>query len=226
MNPAIFLHVHSSASSYLRRHWPYFKASGVDLFGVTRLNTRLTFPEPIPTRAIGDEHYILGDNQPRRIIDTFRWFNEDARFKNHTHAWIMQADSLILGKLPEIEADIAGLLNGGPCKGFKASCFYHPPWIVSHKGAAEFIECGEKLLAEGECEHGIPDYFFALVCETMGVKVQTLEGALSVNSTTLMTEHVEHNIAAIKAGAWYVHGVKTQAELDWVLKHRPKTTKP
>lgn len=223
MKASIFIMSHSGATEYTARHWPFFKRCGHDLFGVTRIDTTCIWPEPILTKAIGKEGYIVGDDQCRRMVETFRWFNEDPRFSNYTHAWLMQGDVVLLGPIPNLEYDIAAHLAGGVQPGFISNRFYHPPWVVSRKIVSKFVKMGTELLDAGKSEQGIPDYFFALLCDTMGTKVYNIPGIVSYNSGDLMHPTVMGKVeAGIKAGAWYVHSAKTQAELEWILSCKPK----
>lgn len=221
MKAALFIMSHSGATEYTARHWPFFKRSGAILFGISRVDTTCVWPEPIPTKAIGKEGYVVGDDQCRRMIDTVRWFVEDEQFSAFTHAWLMQGDAVLLGPLPIIEHDIAAHLAGGPQPGFTANRFYHPPWVVSRRLANKFVSTGDALLTAGRSERGIPDYFFTLVADTMEATVYNIPGIVSVNSGDLVNRKPFCKLG-IKAGAWYFHGAKTQADLDWALSCQPR----
>lgn len=215
MKPALFIHAHSGSWPYLSRHWPFFRACGADLFGVSRLNTHCRWPEPIPVRAIGDEAYIDGDNQCRRIVDTYRWFVDDPRFADYSHAWIVQGDVILLGHLPTLCCDAAGHPAGNQ-SGYSVTTFYHPPWVVSRDLAPRFVACGDLLLLKGINENGIPDFFFPTVCKHLGVAIHTIPGIFSVNSGDFFGRADEAD-AMIQRGGWYLHGIKTIEEFEWVL---------
>jgi hypothetical protein len=223
MKTALIIQSYAGANATVARHWPYYKRSGFELFGVGRTNTRCEWPEPIPTKDIGEDSYINGDNLPRRLVDTFRWFIEDPIFKDFTHAMVIEYDTIFLRPPPDDTEIVLAAHRAGPnIPPMKSDGFWHNPWWLSKMAAMLFMTEGKLLLDRGENEMGHPDFFFGLVWQFVTKKFiefkpSHLEGTYSRNSLDIPADRIQAR-DLIRAGAvWAVHGVKTQAQLEEIL---------
>jgi hypothetical protein len=219
MKTALIIQSYAGANATVARHWPFYKRSGFELFGVGRTNTRCEWPEPIPTKDIGEDSYINGDNLPRRLVECFKWYDQDPIFKDFHTAMVIEYDTIFL-RCPPILAIGAAAHRAGPnIPPMKASSFWHNPWWIGKAFVGEFIEKAEALLASGENECGHPDFFFGLVWDMVGWKTvpKHLEGTFSRNSLDIPADRIMAR-DRIRAGElWAVHGVKTADQLAEIL---------
>jgi hypothetical protein len=213
---ALLIHSYPGAADIVRRHWPYYKNSGMEMFGVGRTDGDCVWPETVPTKNLGLNSYINGDNLPRRLVDTFRWFLDDPVFQSFTHAVIAEYDLIWLRPLPVIPA--VGAHRAGPnIPPMRSNNFYHCPWILDREHAKMFVAKGDELLAKGDFELGNPDFMFGLIWQELGVMVEHLEGTFSRNSLDLAPDRIMAR-DRIRAGElWAVHGVKTAGQLAEIL---------
>jgi hypothetical protein len=216
MKAALLIHAYPGCEAGLIRHWPYFKRSGCDLFGVGREGHVMQWPESMVTKDIGPNGYIESGQLPERLTDTFQWFLEDPRFGQYTHAAIVEWDSIFLKPMPQLDGPAYAQLAGGNIAGLKARQYYHNPWILDRPTAQNFCDMADKQLAVGDRECGNPDFFFGLVFEKMNFAVEPLEGAFSRNSLDRL-EDLELARDRVRQGYWLVHGVKTPAMLEGIL---------
>lgn len=218
MKTALIIQSYAGANATVARHWPFYKRSGFELFGVGRTNTRCEWPEPIPTKDIGEDSYINGDNLPRRLVDCFRWFITDPIFYGFNDACVIEYDTIFLKEPPCQPYHPVNAHRAGPnIPPMKSQSFYHNPWWVTRGRAIEFVLKADELLNRGENECGHPDFFFGLVWQEIGIEVSHLWGTFSRNSLDIPSDRILAR-DRIRAGElWAVHGVKTAAQLDEIL---------
>lgn len=217
MKTALFIHSYAAANEMVARHWPYWKRSGWDIFGVGRIGGKCQWPEPVPSRDIGIDEYINGDNLPCRLLLTYEWFVKDARFKDYTHACIVEPDTIFLKPAPVMEVAVAAHLSGFRQEGYQAAHFYHCPWWLDRVHALAFIPQACQLIEQGQIERGTPDYFFAWVWETLNIPVYNLPGTFSQNALDLDVPRILCRDLIRQDQLWFVHGVKTEAQLQEIL---------
>jgi hypothetical protein len=216
MKTALIIQSWAGATEAVKRHWPFYKRSGFELFGVGRTNTRCEWPEPIPTKDIGIDSYINGDNLPRRLVDTFRWFVEDPIFQSFTHACVIEYDLIFLREPPVIPA--VGAHRAGPnIPPMRSNSFYHCPWFADREHAKQFVAKGDELLVKGDFELGNPDFMFGLIWQELGVPVEHLDGTFSRNSLDLEPDRKLARILIREGQIWACHGVKTADQLSEIL---------
>ncbi len=80
-----------------------------------------------------------------------------------------------------------------------------------------FVQKADELLAKGERTGGTPDFFFGLVWDELGVTVQHLEGTFSRNTLDIEADRIMARDRIRSGEIFYCHGVKTQAQLDFIL---------
>jgi len=220
MKTVLFIHSFQGANDRVKWLWPYYKHSGLDIFGVGRTNTKCEWPEPIPTKDIGEDAYISGANLPLRLVQTFEWFINDPLFKDYTHAMVIEWDSIFLGRPPEIEVKIAGTMSGmwpdASCVG-GGHPFFHCPWWMSRDCAEWFVKAGADALEKRILGCGSPDLFIGKVCHDNQMPVFKLEGTFSKNSLDIPA-HQELARSLIRENAvWFVHGIKSREQLNSIL---------
>lgn len=217
MKTALFIHSYAAANENVRRLWEYYKRSGWDIFGVSRINTKCKWPENIPTKDIGVDAYIKGSNLPQRMVDTYDWFVTDHRFDDYQYACIIEHDGIFIKAPPEPMAEAMGHWAGGPVSPNLAGGFYHCPWWLERSTAQRFVECGNKLIKQGSYENGNPDFFFAWVLEHLGVQPKNLDGTYSRNSLDIGSDRDQCRDMIRKNTLWFVHGVKTEEQLHYIF---------
>ncbi len=217
MKCALLIHGYPGCEDGLRRHWPYFKKSGLDLFGIGREGHIMQWPESMVTKDIGPNGYIEGGQLPERMTHTFRWFRDDPRFANYTHAMLVEWDVVFLRPPPEITNPVCANKAGSFDHNGKGISFFHGPWTLSKLTADLFVQKADELLAKGERTGGTPDFFFGLVWDELGVTVQHLEGTFSRNSLDIEADRIMARDRIRSGECWYVHGIKSKSQLDFIL---------
>jgi hypothetical protein len=189
----------------------------MDMFGVVTTDGVCNFPEPLPRRAFGGSGYMVGNNLIHRYTDCFRWFLDDPIFESYSHVWLNEHDGIFIRSVPTFEGPLYAHHAGSGKGGYESPGFYHLPWIMSREMAARYVAKADELIAQGRTEKGVPDMFFGLVMSELGVSPAPIGNVFSINSreTELRWGEVE---AAVKAGAWYVHGIKTGSQIERIVK--------
>jgi hypothetical protein len=103
----------------------------------------------------------------------------------------------------------------------RALNFYHNPWLMNRQFARDFVLQGRATVNSGVCTwnsaESSPDVFFGLVCQQLEQEVQDyLWTQFSRNSFDIPGD-LEKARKAFREGIDIIHGVKTEAELAFIL---------
>jgi hypothetical protein len=210
----------------LKRHWKYFWNSGaLETWVITTNDGDCWVPDGITTFKCGKDCYIDGSHLPTRLLDTL----EIGLASDYDHILVAEYDVLFFHSIryQAMEHAVASHRAGSATWGSKARSFYHNPWLFHREFAERFIEEGRKVISEGICTRNpgepstpesSPDVFFGLVCERLNQTVQdNLWSQFSQNSFDIPGALVQAR-EAYRNGIDVIHGVKTKAELDFILQ--------
>lgn len=214
MKTALLIQSFPGANATVARHWPFYKLSGLDLFGVGREGNGCVWPEGVKAvKNIGVDSYINGNNLPSRLVECFRWFYADAIFLEYTHCMVIEYDGIFCVP-PPAPPEVAGHLAGYLMPPMKSLKFFHCPWWLSREAAIKFVAKGDELIAAGDYEHGNPDFFFGYVWQVLDIPVLPLVGTYSRNTIDGASSLQECRDLFHTKSMWFFHGVKTEMQLN------------
>lgn len=213
MKTAVLVQSHSGANPLVARHYPWWRKSGLDLFGIGRENTNCVWPKEMPSFRIGQEGKSdLSD----RLVKTFDLFLSDPRFDGYTHCMVIESDAIFLAPPPYDHIEAAATHAGGPIAGLKAKEFFHTPWWLSRAMAERFVAMGASMVKRGDVEKNTPDFFITLAFEYLKEPIGWLAGTYSRNTLDIQRDLLEVRGLVRDKKLWYVHGLKTQQQLDFI----------
>ena len=93
--------------------------------------------------------------------------------------------------------------------------FFHTPFVMGWEICRRIIKYGEAMLLAELLEQGYPDRFLGLMVDLHYLPWSDIPGTYTQN-TIDRPEYVLEARKAIADGAWYIHGVKTAAQLKAV----------
>lgn len=209
------------ALEQVRRQWPYYTLPGWDICGCCPEDSFHTWPAEIRyCELIGKSAYFPNPQLVKTWVKTWETLLLRDCYKKYESFCMIEYDSVFLRQPPPHPGGLFSHLAGGPMQGFKASRFFHCPWFADRATAAIIVEEGNKLISEGEFEHGSPDVFLGLITDRRPEIKVTETGTFSTNGGG-WPDHKDAIAKAVKNGCWFAHGLRTQQELDWVLSQRP-----
>jgi hypothetical protein len=230
MDLLLAIQSYTGANSIVARHWPYYLNSGAkEIHGIGTTDGGCVWPSNIPSVLIGENKYMDGKHLPNRLLDTISY----CLGTPFSHFAIIEYDTIFFNKVPEW-VGIAAHLAGGQTWGSKASTFIHNPWFIDRPTAKAILNKGRELVSfdwgtthtwhasngtgwgYGTTESS-PDVFLAWVCEEAGIPVRyDLMKEFSRNSLDRPGAVDEARTARIE-GLDVMHGVKTEAELNYIM---------
>ena len=224
MKTLLVIQAHAGMEPHIERHWPFWKASGLDILGVSRVDGIVKWPEPIPAILVGRSTYIdkQQGNMLRILVETFKHCLQPA-FESYSDFMMIDYDAVIIAPPPPHPGGFASMLAAIPPPewGSKSTKCLGTPWWMDRETCARFVEMGEKMLANGEYDNGTPDCYCGLILDRTGIKFVPVNSfhrnTLDMRLVRLLNECRE----AIKNGAWIIHGFRCPEHLDYVLGKIP-----
>jgi len=208
--------------SHIHRHWPYWKASGLNILGVDRIDGKVKWPEPIPTVTIGKNTYVdaIGGNLSKIMVETFRFCLSKTEYSDFM---MIEYDAVILSRPPPHPGGFASTLAAycPPEWKTKSTRCFGMPWWMDRETCNRFVKEGERLLADGEYDNGSPDCYCGLILDRTGIAFTPVNSfhrnTLDMRLPRLLNECRD----AIRDGAWIIHGFRDPQHLDYVLGKIP-----
>lgn len=210
---------YAGANEAVARHWPFWERTGCDILGVGREDTKCVFPQRdslLGTIDIGQDGYVGKGDLPGRLVRLFEILTTDAAFKPYTNYFITEHDGVILGPLPKRLQK--GMVTTRACArspGFRGENCFHPPWWVDRETCAKMAVYGRRMLKAGLNEQGFPDRFMGLMVDLYGIPWFTSN--TYTRNTLDREEYIQQARCALANGAWFIHGIKTEYQLNAVL---------
>lgn len=208
----------------VERHWPYYLKTGYDILGVGRLDSICNFPAAeglVAETAIGKDEYVNGDNLPLMHVRALEfamsmdYMDDDGQAQPYDLFCLTEPDAVFFKPLPLHRGGLMATYCGGNSPGFLGSFFCHGPWYFDRNSAFKAVEFGKRMIARGLIERGFPDRFWGLWCDLYGVRFTPLNPTYSYSVNRIdRPEYVQQAREAVAKGVCYVHGVKTQEELN------------
>ena len=143
---------------------------------------------------------------------TFWTFKHVLRLGYDTY-WFVEGDSIATAKAP------TKLTDGIHCfrwenyqTEFRAKTFLHWALGLNRKSLTQLAEASD--LYNPAQEQGFPDRLIALICEEQGIKIHHRPDISYSRNRLDRPEYVQQAQEAIRNGASFVHGLKTQDDLN------------
>lgn len=208
---------HAGANEMVVRLMPHYERSGCDILGIGRIGSVWpASPSLIGFRNEGQDCYNDGTSQLVRFLDVLEFVLSRADKSPYGQFAIIEWDTLLVREMPmwatEIPYGLTGTHAGGRSEGFHTDNFFHCPWLISRRTASDILQYGHRLLRAGLTESGFLDRWLGMLCQIYDIPVGAERNAYTKNSLD-RPEYIEQARAAIKAGAWAVHGVKSESQL-------------
>lgn len=219
MKTLLIIHSYKGAENQVKWSWPHYLVPGWDILGVTPYNSVHSWPDKTPSVGIAAEGYTGTHGPVDRLVGTFEHVLKP-EFSQYSDFCIIEYDGVFLRKPPSHPGGLHTHLSGGGIQGYKAPRFFHTPWWADRPAAQRIVEEGKKLIANNEYENGSPDFFLALAMERGNIQ-WTQSKTWSVNGGNFWDRR-DQAAEPIKQGIWYLHGIRTREDLDWILHRVPK----
>lgn len=209
---------YAKANDIVERHWPFYEKAGCPILGIGREDSECRFPWPvragvgcIGVKEIGKDSYVNGDNLPKLLLDTLEYcLREYTTFHSYC---LVEPDVIFMRPLPEEHpGGIVTQHMGGSSAGFFGRNYYHCPWWVDRMTAAAIVIRGRKMLECELIECGFPDRFLGLLLD-LHPDVRVHPAKWYSRNLFDRPEFIAEARAALKAGAWGCHGIKTADQL-------------
>jgi len=197
--------------------WPQHALHGWPIFGITPEDSDHAWkPDIFHCAMIGKGGYIQPD-VIKRWVRTWEIVTTEEKFSEFTDFCMVESDSVFLRKPEPHPGGLLTKLSGGAVGGAsKASRFFHCVWWADRETAKIIVEEGKKLMAEGEFELNSPDLFLGLITDRRPEIKVSESNTWSCNGNDLQNR-MHQCEAAVKAGAYFVHGLRTRKEYDHLL---------
>jgi hypothetical protein len=218
---------HSKANDTIRRNFPYWLNAGTDMLLVGREDTETVWPleyAPMIVKThllnFGKESYVDGDNHLRRFMGVLAHCVHDHDMGCYSNFCFIEYDCLIFKRLDWARAasgndTMVTTIAGGSSSGFHASRFFHCPWWMDRLSAVRILEWGKRMLNAGLIEQGFLDRWLGLMSDLYPLRITP--AAFYSRNTLDTSEHIAGAAKAVAGGAWGVHGVKTEYQLNALL---------
>ena len=210
---------------HIERHWPYWKASGMDIFAVSREDGPVEWPEPVMSALVGKSTYIdkEGGNMLNILVETFGLCCEDDRFSDYSDFMMIDYDAVIIAKPPSHPGGFASTLAAYPPPewGTKSTRCFGTPWWMDRSSCVEFVKMGRAMLAAKEYDNGTPDCYCGLILDRTGIQFNSVKSYHRNTLDMRLPRLLEECRAAVLAGDWIIHGFRDPQHLDFVLGRIP-----
>lgn len=220
----LVIQAHGGMEPHIQRHWPYWKASGLDILGIDRLDGRVNWPEPVPSMSIGRSTYIDKEsgNMIRIMVETFRYCLNNL-WAQYSDFMMIDYDAVIVSKPPLHPGGFASTLAAycPPEWKTKSTRCFGTPWWMDRETCVRFVEEGERSLALGDYDNGTPDCYCGLILDRTGIQWIPVNSFHRNTLDMRIPGFLEDCRQAIIGGAWIIHGFRDPQHLAYVLGQIP-----
>jgi hypothetical protein len=210
----LIVQTYPGANETVFRHYPYWQKSGADhIVGLVTDDEQCLWPTNDVVVA-GVNRYVEGKHLPLRLLQSL----EAGLDTGADEIVVIEYDVVFFRPLPPAPArGIAMVPTCGPQSGYKSSRAFHCPWQMSRDTALRAFLVGHELLANGENESGMPDYFIGLLAERAGIPVIENHFTRYTQNTIHTPEHLAEAHEAFRTGVHAIHGIKTAENLSFIV---------
>lgn len=203
----------------LCRHWQYFRMTGWPILGCGTEDGRTQWPEPVmrmDTGKVGVIQTPAGSSifgLVEQEIDIWRFLLQHEEFSS---VCVVEADNLFTRKPQEHPGGIYLVTLLPNCAGdvFRTPEYFSTPRWSDREIAWLLYIHGTAMFRQGDVEHYISDRFPAWVCYQHGIPFANTPNWSPSVQVANDTEWIRDARSAIRNGAWCLHSVKHQWQLD------------
>lgn len=211
----------------VRRHWPFFKLTGLDILGCGTVDGLCEWPEPVMRLDNGQLGKRITNGisaiwglveQEIQILEAF--LTTDYQFLS-----IVESDNVWVRKPPDHPGGLLYLVNlmTNLHPGVFATPVYaSTPRICDRETAGHLIHWGRKMIANNDVEYWISDRFMMKVAFTGRIRFQHFPSwtsfPLQWSGMPIQEAFIKDARAAIHLGNYCLHGIKTQEQLDRITE--------
>lgn len=210
---ALVVFTYSGQQQMLERHLPFFRKGGADIILVSPRDEPVTAPDDCTALNVGSsEHY--GQSLMQRMNIGIKCAAAD-----YDTIAVVEGDSIVLGPIHDAQPEgIDCFLYDSEQPPWKAPHYVHWPWLMSRKTAMRVAAEFHTLISLKDIERGFPDRMLGYAAHRAGIPLRHRPDITYSRNLIDTPEYVAQARDAIAGGAVFVHGVKTQAHLDAILK--------
>lgn len=214
---------HPQAEPIFQMNWPWLQRCGCDIAAVNHSGAPFFALDPHPrfNLSIGGPPNTTPNKWVDRFIDILQWCVSAPMSDPYDRYILTEADSIFLRPPPVLEGMWA-TLAGYDSAGFLAKRFFHTPWCFDRQAAMDFLRRARIMLGFGTAlnEQGYIDRFIGLLTHLYEVPVGDLSSHCQAYTRNTLVEpaHVDECREWIKAGCWFVHGIKSPEVLRAVTE--------
>lgn len=189
------------------RHRPYWERSGCDILTVSPYDNALapggfTWGKDAPEKE--------GMELAVRHLETFK-FCLRLRYESF---WFIESDSIVLGTLPSPVYAQAVVFQNWPNR-YVGKYYYHWPWGFLRGHLQWLVRAAATLPFTNH--YGVPDRWLGALAQH--AKLQIAETKLGWSTNRINSDvHVAAARKAISNGVLVIHGIKTESELDAIVR--------
>lgn len=208
------------------RHWKYFKLTEWDIAGCGTTDGRCEWPEDImrlDNGEMGKRHVGFGTaiyGLLRQELDIISAFLKT----KYEFIAIAESDNVFVRKPPPLPHGLylAPLVPNYSPHLFSTPVYFTTPRIMDREIASHVIHHGYTMLDKGDTQSWMSDRFFPHLCHKHKIPFINFPGFTAMPQFWWAKNHEEAFIrdakAAVKMGACVVHGIKTERQLNAILK--------
>lgn len=218
MSTLIMVIAHPGATDILNRNLPWLARGGADIAVFNHEGASFTSP-------LVRSHFYGGKDpgmMPNSYLDRFLMaldlcYGGNFEGWNYTDFLITEPDSICVRYLPpNTKSGLITTVAGHRSGGFHGEHYFHAPWWMDRWTLRSVSTFANRMVKAGLTEQGFIDRFLGLLVDLYDIDVTE---AKSYSENTLETpESWAKARKAIADGAYFVHGIKTQQQLDEVTK--------
>lgn len=204
---------HAEAQPVFERHWPeWTKHPGTDILVFHPASGAIATP-PAPGCAVYDVGFGDACHHGPESIRRFRWLLRLLGDQTQYHGFtIHEYDSLSLRTEPGpfIDGQLTGLVyrDDRPDRGFVGTTYIHPPLSMTRATLWQIITAMESV--PDDAERGFWDRWLGLVCERGMIGLNNGLAGFGFSRNTIEAGDIAAAVEAVRAGAYLLHGVKTE----------------
>lgn len=231
MKTLLAIIAHPNDNERLTRHWPYFQLPGWRILGCgPESGPCVSWPEYVPclnTGKLGTRMTPAGSSifgLVEQELDIWRFFLTSNLCEEFDALCVVEADNLFVRKPPEHPGGglylVTTLPNYATPGVFKTPVYFSTPRWGDRHCIQQLYDHGMGMFQRGDVEHWISDRFPALICHQGRIPwlSQPAWSPSPFNWGATRPDDVwkRDARAAIQLGAYCLHSVKHQWQLDAV----------
>lgn len=218
VNPVLAIDTYAKISPFLVEMWPHYEKACLPIVGIERTNAPTTWPKDVLRISVGEDSFTSWAEHrsptllPKRCLDALEALLGHPALANHDSFLMAEWDTVFLHPFDLAgDSDVYAIYTGKTYPGFKATKFFHMPWLFTRRIAPSILTEGRKMIEEGDTELGSPDFFLGRLLDRTGIPWQNIP-SYTANKITC-DYYLEPARQAKRAGVFCIHGIQDSENL-------------